>query len=116
MKRLLPDKPPPELYILDDAAIAEIPQKLKAIAGFLDSWAEYVDHRQEHIPKNRSKPIPLTPRAAKMGLRGLERTPDPIRCIERSIERGWEGLCSDIPFADAAINVNIQNKGTGLVL
>ena len=52
---------------------------------FLDIWEDWLADRKE-----RRKPV--TKRAAEMQLRILEKQPDPVACVKKSIERGYQGI------------------------
>jgi len=61
------------------------PSLLLNSIAFTDAWAVWEKHRKE-------KKSTLTPETIKKQLRFLEQQPDPIACINQSVEKGWIGL------------------------
>ena len=50
-----------------------------------NTWIEWVEYRMDIKKK-------LTPRSAKMQLKFLSEQPNPVKCIEQSIQNQWQGL------------------------
>lgn len=61
------------------------------------TWNDYRTHRAELAKmKNRKRPKPFTPTAERRAIAKLGRLRqqgcDPVAVIDRSIDKGWEGL------------------------
>lgn len=95
----MPKRIPQEIYVLDEAAIKALPARLAADPLFTEAWKEWIDYRREEHPKSGARPMPVTPRAARMQLKQLEAEEYPIAYIERAIANQWQGLNIDIPLA-----------------
>jgi hypothetical protein len=63
-----------------------IPSTLDATKGFKEAWNEWLDFRRTEIKKK------VGPKAAKTQLSFLARQPDPIACIEQSIQNSYQGI------------------------
>lgn len=68
----------------------EIPDSLLGIDGFTEAWGQWLLHLKE-------KKKPPTPQAQKLQLKKLATLGDPIKSINQSIERNYQGIfeCSE---------------------
>jgi len=62
-----------------------IPETLKSISNFIQTWNEWTEYRKE-------KRKTLTPKSIKLQFKFLQKQTDPIATINQSIQNGWEGL------------------------
>jgi hypothetical protein len=62
-----------------------LPAKLTSIGGFEVAWDEWLTYRRE-------RKLTVTPTCLKKQLAMLEKQPDPIAVINKSVESGWQGL------------------------
>lgn len=62
-----------------------LPGELVCLPGFVETWADWERHRSEKRQR-------LTPTARSRQLAMLVRQPDPVACLNQSIQNGWTGL------------------------
>lgn len=82
----------------------EIPDSLKYIQGFIETWEAWLEER-------KTKRKPVTAIAAKKQLEFLARQPDPVACIEESLRQGWQGIfeLKNKPAKKPRVDMDIDN-------
>jgi len=68
-----------------DTPPTPLPGELVCLPGFVETWADWERHRSEKRQR-------LTPTARSRQLAMLVRQPDPVACLNQSIQNGWTGL------------------------